>query len=258
LGFFQVTATWKGKVSGDQIYFKTIAPSGVIKQAIARRKPDSQSGQKTDLSGRWIALSNGVRIELTFMVNGDSLAGTVFNSQDGEGEIRDGKIEKSKVTFTVVHKGHEDSSIQWQGKRKNDRLEFKCQKKGNPPLEIAASRIVSNISTDSTAANLSGQWLSVIPGGLKFLMNINVEGSAFTGTMATSADGETEIKGGKIEGDGISFYVMRKEFDMPDDVKIEWKGIVFGDEIRFVCIRPRSGPVYLTLTKSHSKQPLKL
>jgi hypothetical protein len=52
-----------------------------------------------------------------------------------------------------------------------------------------------------------------------------------TGTLDNSMAGPTDIKEGKITGDEISFYVVRKLGE--NDAKITWKGKVAGDEIKF-------------------------
>jgi hypothetical protein len=48
--------------------------------------------------------------------------------------------------------------------------------------------------------------------------------------------GPAEIKDGKIDGDNISFYVVRKLGE--NDAKITWKGKAAGDEIKFVRESP--------------------
>ena len=43
--------------------------------------------------------------------------------------------------------------------------------------------------------------------------------------------GPTDIKEGKIDGDEVSFYVVRKIGET--DTRITWKGKIAGDEIKF-------------------------
>jgi hypothetical protein len=52
-----------------------------------------------------------------------------------------------------------------------------------------------------------------------------------TGTVDNTQAGPTDIKEGKIEGDNISFYVVRTMGE--SQIKISWKGTIAGDEIKF-------------------------
>jgi hypothetical protein len=249
----QYNIVWKGKVSQDQIHFTSVNPGGELKRAIARRAP-VKSSKGMDLSGHWVALVPGGRVDVNFVTNGNAVEGTVFNAQNGQGEIKSGMIEGKNISFTVVRQGEGNNEIpvRWKGKIKGNGIKFKCEKGGMPPVEFILTKAPGNPAT----LDLSGQWIAVVPGGLKFVLTFLVNGTVFTGKVMNSQDGEAEMKGGKIEGDTIYFYLMRRVFGEEGEVKIEWKGRVAGDEIRCASIKAGSDPVFLTLKRSSVRQPL--
>jgi hypothetical protein len=67
-------------------------------------------------------------------------------------------------------------------------------------------------------------------GASETTFNFKVEGTTLTGTMA-STRGESTISEGKVNGDEISFVVVRKMGE--NEMKTTWKGKVSGDEIKF-------------------------
>jgi hypothetical protein len=80
------------------------------------------------------------------------------------------------------------------------------------------------------AADFTGKWTAQAQ-GVEITLIFNVDGTTLTGTVNNPQAGETAIKDGKINGDDISFYVVRKVGE--SDVKITWKGKAAGDEIKF-------------------------
>jgi hypothetical protein len=80
------------------------------------------------------------------------------------------------------------------------------------------------------AADVAGQWKAQAQGA-DITITFKVDGNTVTGTLDNSLAGPTDIKEGKIAGDEISFYVVRKLGE--NDTKITWKGKVAGDEIKF-------------------------
>ena len=75
-------------------------------------------------------------------------------------------------------------------------------------------------------------------GPTEMTFNFKVDGANLTGTM-TSARGEAEISEGKINGDEISFVIVRRMGDR--EMKMQWKGKVSGDEIRLTREFPGGG-----------------
>jgi hypothetical protein len=76
------------------------------------------------------------------------------------------------------------------------------------------------------AGDVSGTWTAETP-LFTHTMVFKVDGTVLTGTVRTRQADETEIKEGKIEGNKISFYIIRMSR------KVLWKGVVEGDQIRF-------------------------
>ena len=82
------------------------------------------------------------------------------------------------------------------------------------------------------AADVTGKWVAQIPGrqgASETTFNFKVDGATLTGTMS-SPQGESAISEGKVNGDEISFVVVRKMGD--NEMKTMWKGKVAGDEIK--------------------------
>jgi hypothetical protein len=71
------------------------------------------------------------------------------------------------------------------------------------------------------------------PGGggpMKFTFNLKAEGSNLSGTVVGPMGNENEIIDGKIDNDNVSFAV--KVNRMGNEMKINYKGTVSGDEIK--------------------------
>ena len=82
----------------------------------------------------------------------------------------------------------------------------------------------------AVAADAAGRWGAQAQGA-DITLTFKVDGTTLTGTVDNSMAGPTDIKEGKISGDEISFYVVRKIGE--GETKIIWKGKVAGDEIKF-------------------------
>jgi hypothetical protein len=83
------------------------------------------------------------------------------------------------------------------------------------------------------AADVAGKWKSESQGRqgtMETTYDFKVDGTTLTGTITTGR-GESEISEGKINGDEISFAVVRKFGE--NEMKILYKGKVSGDEITF-------------------------
>ncbi len=84
------------------------------------------------------------------------------------------------------------------------------------------------------AADVTGKWVAQTPGRdgatSETTFNLKVEGTVLTGTM-TSTRGESTISEGKVNGDEISFIIVRKMGE--NEMKTLYKGKVAGDEITF-------------------------
>jgi hypothetical protein len=87
------------------------------------------------------------------------------------------------------------------------------------------------------AADVTGKWKSDFDtplGHLNYTYELKADGEKLTGKAIRERDGEKtemEIKEGKVEGDNISFVEPLSFQDQ--EIRIEYKGKVAGDEIKF-------------------------
>lgn len=99
-------------------------------------------------------------------------------------------------------------------------------------LKIFASGLVALLilGASALAADFAGKWIARA-GDVDITLTLKVDGNTLTGTVDNPQAGPADIKEGKIDGDNITFYVVRKLGE--NEVKISWKGKASGDEIRF-------------------------
>jgi hypothetical protein len=94
------------------------------------------------------------------------------------------------------------------------------------------------------AADASGKWTAEMqgPGGntRTVTMNLKAEGSKLTGSVSGGRGGEAEISDGKIDGDDLSFSVVR-EFN-GNKMTSTYKGNLDGDVIHF-HMKMEGGPM---------------
>lgn len=83
------------------------------------------------------------------------------------------------------------------------------------------------------AADLTGKWTATAVGNnVAVTLDLKVAGNAVTGAILNPNAGPAEIKDGRLEGDRMSFYVVRTRDNGTTD-KILWTGMVHGEEIHF-------------------------
>jgi hypothetical protein len=91
--------------------------------------------------------------------------------------------------------------------------------------------VILTLTATLWAADLAGKWTAQAQGS-DITLNFKVEGTTLTGTLENSQmPGAVDIKEGKIDGDNVSFTILRKMNDT--EMKIVWKGKVEGDVIKF-------------------------
>lgn len=94
--------------------------------------------------------------------------------------------------------------------------------------------IAAVLAPVAVAADVSGKWVAETksPDGQvrTSTFDFKVDGDKLTGTV-TGSRGSSEISEGKINGDEISFVVVRKFQER--EFKMQYKGKVSGDEIKF-------------------------
>lgn len=84
------------------------------------------------------------------------------------------------------------------------------------------------------AADVTGKWTAEMPGRdgntMTVTINLKADGDKLTGTVS-GRRGDTDISNGKIDGDNLSFNVVR-EFN-GNQMTQHYKGTVNGDTIHF-------------------------
>lgn len=102
----------------------------------------------------------------------------------------------------------------------------------NKILSIGAVVLMA-LPTSVWAADIIGKWITQAPGGqwtVETVFSFKVNGTKLTGTVS-NPQGETAISEGKIEGDEISFIVIRRFGG--NTMKLIYKGKVGLNEIKF-------------------------
>lgn len=106
--------------------------------------------------------------------------------------------------------------------------------------------------SSARAADVSGTWTAEFDtqvGKQNYTYVLKVSGSQLTG-KAKSANGETELKDGKVEGDAVTFVEMLNFQGM--ELKVTYRGkVVSADEIKFT--RDVAGMVQEELVAKRSK-----
>ncbi len=88
-------------------------------------------------------------------------------------------------------------------------------------------------SLAASAADISGTWKGTAQseiGNLERTFVFKVEGNKLTGETTSDRFGKSTINDGKIDGDNFSFSINLKVQD--DDMKLEYKGKVSGNELK--------------------------
>jgi hypothetical protein len=102
---------------------------------------------------------------------------------------------------------------------------------------VALAVVTLTVMVSAYAADVTGKWTAEFDtqiGVQKYIYEFKVEGTKLTGkAIGKRGDSEAavEIQEGKVNGDEISFVEMLKFGDQ--DLRIEYKGKLAGDEIKF-------------------------
>ena len=99
----------------------------------------------------------------------------------------------------------------------------------------SGSAVLLVLLASAWAADVTGKWIarsSGQQGDFEITLVFKVEGTKVTGTLDNSQmPGEVAINEGKLNGDELSFFIVRKMGET--EMKVGWKGKIAGDEIRF-------------------------
>lgn len=102
----------------------------------------------------------------------------------------------------------------------------------------------------SFAADIDGKWTAQVEGrqGTQTqTLTLKASGNTLTGTLQGGRGGPVEISNGTIDGDNVSFTVVR-EFG-ENKITQEFKGTVSGSELKLTMSGGRGGSVQVTYTK---------
>jgi hypothetical protein len=84
------------------------------------------------------------------------------------------------------------------------------------------------------AADVTGTWVAERPGRdgnpTKTTFILKAEGAKLTGTMQGAMGDPVQIQEGKVDGDNVSFVVVRNMGG--NEMKTTYKGVVSGDELK--------------------------
>ena len=99
------------------------------------------------------------------------------------------------------------------------------------------------------AQDLTGKWTATAVGNnVAVTLDLKVAGNVVTGAILNPQSGPAEIKDGKIEGNKISFYVVRTANNATN--KILWQGTIEGEEIHFTRgVEGATGPAMQVIAK---------
>jgi hypothetical protein len=94
----------------------------------------------------------------------------------------------------------------------------------------------------ASAADVTGTWKATAEGPngtMERTFVLKVEGSRLTGETTSSIFGKSVINDGKVDGDNLSFTITVKFQD--NEMKLNYKGRVSGNEIKFTVETPNGG-----------------
>lgn len=93
-----------------------------------------------------------------------------------------------------------------------------------------AALVASAAITAAAPAGIDGKWTGTV-GQSAITFTFKTEGGKLTGTLDNAAQaGATELKDVKMEGDAVSFHVVRNLNNA--ETKVEWTGKLAGDELK--------------------------
>jgi hypothetical protein len=102
----------------------------------------------------------------------------------------------------------------------------------------------------SFAADIDGKWTTQVQGRqgprTEILM-LKSSGNTLTGSIQGGRGGPVEISNGTIDGDNISFAVVRQFRD--NKITQEYKGTISGGELKLTMSGGRGGSVEMTYRK---------
>ncbi len=100
---------------------------------------------------------------------------------------------------------------------------------------LLVTALLGILSVAAVAADVTGKWTADVPGRggntAKTTFTFKADGAKLTGTMDNGNGNPVDIADGKVDGDTISFNVVRNFGG--NEIKLAFKGAVSGSEIKF-------------------------
>jgi FKBP-type peptidyl-prolyl cis-trans isomerase 2 len=192
-----------------------------------------------DVTGKWKSefetQIGQLKYTYELKADGAKLTGKAIRVLDGqttEIEIKEGKVSANELSFVETVKFQDQEiRIDYTGKLAGDEIKF-TRKVG----DFATTEIVAKREKESAPA-VAGKWQAEFDtqiGKQKYIYDFKVDGAKLTGKAIGDIAGtksETEIKEGKVSGAEVAFVEMVKFQDQ--EIRVEYKGKVAGDEIKF-------------------------
>jgi FKBP-type peptidyl-prolyl cis-trans isomerase 2 len=192
-----------------------------------------------DVTGKWKSEFDTqighLKYTYEFKADGEKLTGKALREREGEKtetEIKEGKLSGDDISFAEFVKFQDNEiRIDYKGKISGDEIKFTRKVGDFATTEIVAKR------EKETAASVAGKWQAEFDtqiGKQKYIYEFKVDGDKLTGKAIGDIAGEkstTEISDGKVNGAEISFVETVKFQNQ--DVRVDYKGTVAGDEIKF-------------------------
>jgi hypothetical protein len=100
------------------------------------------------------------------------------------------------------------------------------------------------LAATAWAADITGTWKATAEGPngpMERTFTFKVDGGKLMGETTSSMFGKSDITDGKIEGDNLSFTITVKFQD--NEMKLNYKGKVSGNEIKFTVENPDGGQI---------------
>ena len=102
--------------------------------------------------------------------------------------------------------------------------------------------LMAALVATALAGDVTGTWKATAEGPngtMERTFVLKAEGSKLTGETTSSMMGKSTIMDGKIDGDNLSFTITVKFQD--NEMKLNYKGKVSGNEIHFTVENPNGG-----------------
>jgi FKBP-type peptidyl-prolyl cis-trans isomerase 2 len=203
--------------------------------------------QGQDITGTWKAdFETAIgHLKYTYQLKNDgtNLTGKALRDLDGEKtdtQIVEGQVKGDDVSFVEPLKFQDqDIRIEYKGKLAGDEIKFTRKVADFATTEIVAKREKSGAASPAGqgASSAAGKWQAEFDtqiGKQKYTYDLHVDGDKLTGRAIGDIAGEksdTEIAQGKVNGSELSFVETVKY--QGQDVRIDYKGKLAGDEIKF-------------------------